>query len=57
MNSELLVFKSIKILGERFNNWPNDLSGANVHKTLASFLLKDYQSFLHMHISSTKGYI
>ena len=57
MNSELIVFKSIKILGERFNNWPNDLSGANVYKTLASFLLKDYQSFLHMHISSTKGYI
>ena len=28
-NSALKVFKSIKVLGEIFNNWPNDLLGTN----------------------------
>ena len=31
-NSELKVFKNIKLLGEISNNWPNDLSGINVYK-------------------------
>ena len=35
-NSELKVFKNIKFLGEIFDNWPNDLSGTNVYKTLES---------------------
>ena len=33
-NSESNVFKDIKFLGEMFNNWPNDLLGTNVYKTL-----------------------
>ena len=33
-NSELKVFKNIKILGEISNNWPNDLLGTKVYKTL-----------------------
>ena len=28
-NSELKVFGNIKFLGERSNNWPNDLLGTN----------------------------
>ena len=28
------VFKSIKCSGEISNNWPNDLLGTNVYKTL-----------------------
>ena len=33
-NSELKVFKSITFLGEISNNWPKDLLGTNVYKTL-----------------------
>ena len=33
-NSELKVFKNIKFLDEIFDNWPNDLLGINVYKTL-----------------------
>ena len=33
-NSEWNVFKNIKFLSEITNNWPNDLSAANVFKTL-----------------------
>ena len=33
-NSESYVFKNIKLLGEISNNWPNDLLGTNVYKTL-----------------------
>ena len=33
-NSVLKVFKYIKYLGEISNNWPNDLLGTNVYKTL-----------------------
>ena len=33
-NSELKVFKKFKLLGEIFNNWPNDLWGTNVCKIL-----------------------
>ena len=33
-NSELKVFKNIKLLGEISNNWPNDLFGITVYKTL-----------------------
>ena len=35
-NSELNVFKNIKLLDEISNNYPNDLSGTNVYKTLES---------------------
>ena len=35
-NSESKVFKNIKFLGETSNNWPNDLLGTNVYKTLES---------------------
>ena len=33
-NCESKVFKNINFLGEIFNNWPNDLFGTNVYKTL-----------------------
>ena len=33
-NSELNVFVKIKVLGEISNNWPKDLFGTNVCKTL-----------------------
>ena len=33
-NSESNVFKNIKLLSEISNNWPNDLLGINVYKTL-----------------------
>ena len=33
-NSESKVFKNVKHLGEISSNWPNDLFGANVYKTL-----------------------
>ena len=35
-NSQLNVFKNIKFLCEIFNNWPNDLLGTNLNKTLKS---------------------
>ena len=35
-NSELKILKNIKLLGERSNNWPDNLLGANVNKTLES---------------------
>ena len=35
-NFELNVSKNIKLLGEIFGNWPNELSGINVCKTLES---------------------
>ena len=34
---ELNVFKNITFLGEISNNWPNDLLGTNVYKTLEFF--------------------
>ena len=33
-NSELMVFKVIKFLGERSSNLPNNLWGTNVYKSL-----------------------
>ena len=33
-NSESKDFKNIKCSGEISNNWPKDLLGANVYKTL-----------------------
>ena len=33
---ELKVFENMKFLGEVSNNWPNDLLGTNVYKTLES---------------------
>ena len=33
---EQKVFKNIKFLGEKLNNWLNDLSVPNVDKTLES---------------------
>ena len=33
-NSELNILKNIKFLVEIRNNWPNDLLGTNVYKTL-----------------------
>ena len=33
-NFELNVFKNIKMFGETSSNWPNDLLGTNVYKTL-----------------------
>ena len=35
-NSKLKVFDNTKFLGEISSNWPNDLSGTNVYKTLGS---------------------
>ena len=35
-NFESNIFKNLKILGEISNNWPKDLLGTNVHKTLES---------------------
>ena len=35
-NSEINVFKNIVFLGETSGNWPNDLLGINVCKTLES---------------------
>ena len=34
---EFNVFKNIKFWGEISNNWPNDLLGTNVYKTLDFF--------------------
>ena len=33
-NSESNVLKNIKFSGEMSNNWPNDLLGPNLYKTL-----------------------
>ena len=33
-NSEIRVFKNLKFLGDIINNWPNDLLGIIVCKTL-----------------------
>ena len=35
--SELKVLENKILLGEISNNWPNDLLGANVYKTLESY--------------------
>ena len=35
-SSELKVFRNIIFFSEIFNNWPNDLLGRNVYKTLQS---------------------
>ena len=35
-NSEVKVFKNIKIFGEISSNWLNDLLGTKVYKTLAN---------------------
>ena len=35
-SSELNIFKNIKFLFEISNNWPNDVLGTNVYKTLES---------------------
>ena len=35
-NSELKVFKNIKLLYEISNHWPKDLLGTNVYETLES---------------------
>ena len=35
-NSELKVFKNIKVLGEISNNWPRDLLETNVYKNRES---------------------
>ena len=35
-NSEPKDFKNIKLLGEISSNWPNDVLGTNVYKTLES---------------------
>ena len=35
-NAELNVFKNVKFLGKVSSNWPNDLLGINVYKTLKS---------------------
>ena len=36
-NSELKIFRNIKILSEILNNWPKDLFGTNVNKTFESW--------------------
>ena len=36
-NSKSKTFKSIKFLGEISNNWPKDLLGTTVYKTLQFF--------------------
>ena len=33
-NSELNVFKNITLVGKISHNWPNDLFGTNVYKSL-----------------------
>ena len=33
---KLKVFKNLTFFGEIFSNWPNDLLGTNVYKTLES---------------------
>ena len=33
-NSELNILKNINVFGEIFSNWPNDLLGTKVYKTL-----------------------
>ena len=33
-NSKLEIFKNIKFVDERTNNWPNDLLETNVYNTL-----------------------
>ena len=35
-NYELKIFKNMGLLVEIFKNWPNDLLGTNVYKTLES---------------------
>ena len=35
-NSKSKDFKNIKLLGEISSNWPNDVLGTNVYKTLES---------------------
>ena len=35
--SELKVFKNIKFFGEICSNWPKDVLGANVYKTIESW--------------------
>ena len=35
-SSELKVFRNIIFFSEILNNWPNDLLGRNVYKTLQS---------------------
>ena len=35
-NSELKVFKNTTFFGDISNNWPNDLLGKNLYKTLES---------------------
>ena len=35
-NFVLKISKNIKFVGEVSNNWPNDLLGTNVYKTLQS---------------------
>ena len=35
-HSESKIFKNIKFLGEVSNNWPDDLLGTNMYKTLES---------------------
>ena len=41
LNSELKVFKNIKLLSEIFNNWLNDLLGAKplMYKTVESYCI------------------
>ena len=36
-NCESRVFKNVKFSGEISNNWPNDLLGTDVYKTLEFF--------------------
>ena len=38
-NTELKAFKNIKFLGKISNNWPKDLFGTNVHRTLDSIAI------------------
>ena len=33
-NSELNFFKNVTFLGKIYDNWPNDILGTNVYKTL-----------------------
>ena len=36
-SSQVNVSKNVKFLGEISSDWPNDLLGTNVYKTLESF--------------------
>ena len=40
-------FENKKFWGEKYNNWPNNLSGTNVYKTLELIIIfNDYNGYV-----------